>query len=191
MIAYLQGTVYKKFPKSVIINTGNVGYLVHIPLPVEENLKEKDEVELYIHTKVREDDISLYGFETLEQLEFFKLLLGVNGVGAKLATDILSQKTDEVKAAILNGDIPFLSKIPGIGKKTAERIIVELKNKIDPASLLPATPGQQNSGSIDSDAIIALISLGYQRYEINRVLKAMPEDIRDAEKIVTYFLQNV
>lgn len=189
MIAYLQGTIHKKFPKAVILNTGNVGYLVHVPLPVEENLKEKDETELYIHTRVREDDISLYGFETLDQLDFFKTLLGINGVGAKLAMDILGQKTDMVKSAILSGDTAFLSKIPGIGKKTAERIIVELKNKIDPSSLL--TAATVNTHDIDNDAIIALLSLGYQRYEINRVLKTMPDEINNAEKIVTYFLQNV
>lgn len=189
MIAYLQGTVLKKMQKSAIILAGDIGYLVHVPVTVEENLKEKDEVELYIHTRVREDDISLYGFETQDQLDFFKLLLGVNGVGAKLATDILSQKTDTVKSAILNKDTAFLSKIPGIGKKTAERIIVELKNKIDPINLMQTVSGQ--TGEIDGDAVIALLGLGYQRYEINRILRTIPNDIRETEKIVTYFLQNV
>lgn len=90
MIAYLQGIIKKKLPKSIILNTGKIGYLIHTTHPLWEKIKEKNELELYIYTKVRDDDISLYGFETLGELEFFKTLLNVNGIGTKLALEILS-----------------------------------------------------------------------------------------------------
>lgn len=188
MIAYLRGTILKKVQKAVILDTGNIGYLVHVPLIVADNLQEKEETELYIFTKVREDDISLYGFENLEQQEFFKTLIAISGVGAKMAIDIMSQNIETVKSAIVSEDAAMLSKIPGIGKKTADRIIVELKNKID---ALPLTEGQTTTQSqIDDDAVSALLGLGYQRYEINRVLNKMPSEIKEPEQIVTYFLQN-
>lgn len=189
MIAYLQGTIRKKMAKSLIIDTGQIGYLVNVPSQILEKNSEKDEIELFIHTKVREDDISLYGFETLDQLDFFKSLIGINGIGAKLAMEILSQETGKVKSAIVKGDTQFLSKIPGIGKKTAARIIVELKNKIDINALELTGNGFQKE--IDEDAMAALTGLGYHKYEINRILRKMPEDMKDAEEIVTYFLRNV
>lgn len=189
MIAYLQGTIHKKLGKSVIINTGKVGYLVHVPTPLFEKIKEKSEVEFFIHTKVREDDISLYGFETFTELDYFKTLLNVNGIGPKLALEILSLQPEKTKAAIITGDIAFLSKISGIGKKTAERIIVELKNKLtlDDITRLHGTLEHE----MNDEVVEALQKLGYQKFEILKVLKTLPEKIIKTEEIVTYFLRNV
>jgi Holliday junction DNA helicase RuvA len=189
MIGYLTGTIQKKLAKNLILNVEKVGYLVHVPAPLLEEVKEKQELELYIHTKVREDDISLYGFKSFAELEFFKLILGVNGIGPKLGLEIISHAPDKVQIAILQNDIIFLSKIPGIGKKTAERLVVELKNKINLGDIshLSAT----NETSQNNDAISALETLGYQKFEIIKILKKIPKDITETEEIITYFLRNV
>lgn len=189
MIAYLQGTIKKKFEKNIIIDTGNIGYLVSAPIPLLDKFNEKDDIALFIHTKVREDDISLYGFDTIEELDFFKTLININGIGAKLAMEILSQNSDRVKSAILSEDTAYLTKIPGIGKKTAERIIVELKNKAD--WKIDTNLHGSISTDLNEDAINALMSLGYQKFEIVRVMKKLPEDTKTVEEIVTFFLQNV
>lgn len=189
MIAYLNGTVIKKLPKSVIIHTGNVGYLVYIPESKWQKIIENELIELFIQTRVREDDISLYGFETPEELEFFKTVLNVNGIGPKIALEILSHDLGRTKGAILSNDLVYLTKIPGIGKKTAERMVIELKGKLDWSA--SQRPHQSVSEKVNEESISALLGLGYQRFEIMRVLKNLPENIIRTEEIVTYFLQNV
>ncbi len=190
MIGYLQGTIQKKLQKNIILNTGNVGYVVNLANPLLEKCSEGKTLELYIFTKVREDDISLYGFVKIEELEFFKTVLNVNGVGPKTALEILSQDMDKTKAAILSNDILFLSKIPGIGKKTAERIIVELKNKLDWVDSMRLHGTLDDEQKTNEEAIEALLTLGYQRFEIGKILKKMPAEITTTEDIVTYFLKN-
>ncbi len=190
MIGYLQGTIQKKLGKNIILNTGNVGYMVNLPAPLLEKCREGKLLELYIYTKVREDDISLYGFTKIEELEFFKTVLNVNGVGPKTALDILSQDIDKTKAAILSNNILFLSKIPGIGKKTAERIIVELKNKLDWVDSMRLHGDLENGETSNEEAVEALLGLGYQRFEIMKILKKMPAGMSTTEAIVTYFLKN-
>lgn len=189
MIAFLKGTVKKITRKNIILKAGEVGYLVNIPLPLLETLEEGGIAELFIHTKVKEDDISLFGFETYSELEFFKLLLNVSGIGGKIALDLMSQDLEKVKIAILTGNSEFLSKIPGIGKKTAERIIVELKNKVeaDTSRSRPLTLGRE----LNEDAVTALMKLGYQKYEIVKILDSLPVEIEKPEEIVSYFLRNV
>ena len=189
MIAYLQGTVKKKFEKSLILDTGNIGYLIYTPISVIEKVNEKEDTELYIFTKVREDDISLYGFESLEQQKFFEAVISISGIGPKLGLEILSQNQDNVKSAIVSKDIEFLSNIPGIGKKTAERLVIELKNKIDIDITIDHT--HQGLQEESDDAINAIMGLGYSRFEINQILKKIPEEITEVEDIVTYFLRNV
>ena len=191
LIAYLQGTVQKKLEKTIIINTGNVGYLVHVIPPVLEKIQEKETLELFIYTKVREDDISLYGFETHHELGFFQTVLSVNGIGPKLALEILSQNPVKVKTAILKGDVTALSKIPGIGKKTAERMIVELKSKVDMADLDLERVHAPLTQEPNEEAIEALIGLGYQRYEVLKVLRNITTEMKTTEEFITYFLRNI
>lgn len=190
MIGYLQGTIQKKLGKNIILNTGNVGYVVNLPAPLLEKCHEGKLLELYIYTKVREDDISLYGFTKTEDLEFFRTVLNVNGVGPKTALEILSQDIDKTKAAILSNNILFLSKIPGIGKKTAERIIVELKNKLDWVDSMRLHGDLEDGETSNEEAVEALVGLGYQRFEIMKILKKMPAGMTTTEEIVTYFLKN-
>jgi holliday junction DNA helicase RuvA len=191
MIAYLNGTIRKKAEKSLILEVNNVGYLVNCPIPTLEKYNEKDFLEVFIYTKVREDDISLFGFETEQEIDLFKLLISVNGVGAKTAMEIMSQNLENVKNAIVSKDTAFLSKIPGIGKKTAERIIVELQNKLN-WDITSATRDHLNvKQDVNDDILNALVGLGYQKYEIIRILKNMPTELNDPEEIITYFLRNV
>jgi Holliday junction DNA helicase RuvA len=191
VIAYLKGTIQKKLEKSLILNTGQVGYLIHVPIPTLEKINEKEDTELYIYTKVREDDISLYGFESLEQRKFFETIISISGVGPKLGLEILSKDPEKVKTAIISKDIAFLSHIPGIGKKTAERLIIELKNKVDLDIEALGHTHQGLDSETDNDALNAIMSLGYQKFEINNVLRKMPKEITEVEDIVKYFLQNV
>ena len=188
MLAYLHGTIQKKLTKSLIVKVNDIGYLVSVPSNLFEKLKEKQKIELYLYTKVREDDISLYGFETVDELEFFKLLLNVNGIGPKLAMEILSQNTEKAKAAIMSGNIVFLSSISGIGTKTAERIIMELKGKVAVEDISRVHTSLESSMS--DEVIEALENLGYQRFEIVRKLKNLPEAITTTEEIITHFLRN-
>lgn len=189
MIAYIQGTVLKKFEKAAIIQAGQIGYLVNLPAPTLANLNEKEDAEFFIETRVREDDISLYGFKTLSQQDLFQSVTSISGVGAKIGMEILAEDPEKIKAAIIAKDAAYLTKINGIGKRTAERMIVELKNKLTTTELPPVHQGLDQEQS--HDVTEALISLGYQKYEINKVLKRMPDEIVEVEEIVTYFLQNV
>ena len=193
MIAYLSGKIIHKNPKNVVLNTGNVGYLVNLAAPVAEKLSVGDNIELFIYTRVLEDDISLFGFQDTDQLDFFKLLITVNGVGAKTAMEVMNANIDKVKAAIISKDLAYLTKIPGIGKKTAERILLDLKGKVDIKNIerLHQDLYMDDEKSVNEDAINALHTLGYQKFEIMQVLKKMPETITVAEEIITYFLKNV
>lgn len=188
MIAYIEGIILKKLNKTLIVKTESIGYLVYVPTLTFEKAQEKKKIELFIYTKVREDDISLYGFENSQQLDFFKDLISVNGIGPKLALEILSTNIEKTKSAILQENSSYLSKIPGIGKKTAERIIVELKNKIIPEEISEEFMVDEQKLE---DAIQALNNLGYQKFEVLRVLKMLPKEITDPEEMITYFLKNV
>lgn len=189
MIASIEGTITKKTDKGVIVDTGNIGYFVALPSSIHENLKEKEEAFFYIDTRVREDDISLYGFETWEQIELFKAVTSISGVGPKIGLELLSSDPEKIKAAIVNKDVEALTKVPGIGKKSAERLIVELKNKVDWD--ITTSTHQGLGRPEDDDAVQAIMGLGYHKHEVKEILKKMPEDITTPEEVVAYFLQNV
>lgn len=191
MIAYLNGKIKKKLVKSLILDTGGVGYLVYVTANFLEKSSEGQPLEMYIHTRVLEDDISLFGFENILELQFFKTMLSVNGIGAKTAMEILAHDQDKIKSAIISGDIEYLCKVPGIGKKTAERIIVELKNKVSITDIGRLHSTLTAETKVSEDAVNAIMTLGYQKFEISRVLKYLPAEIKELEAIVTYFLRNV
>ncbi len=185
MIAYLKGKILRKVDKGVILDTGNIGYLVHLPSPILAEITTDSEKEFFIHSQIREDAFDLYGFEKIEELDFFKSLIGVNGIGPKIALEILSTPVKKIKNAIINEELGYLCKIPGIGQKTAKRLILELKGKIDfDTSVEP-------NGISDHDAVEALIKLGYQRHHIVKKLRDLPKEIKEAEEMITYFLKNV
>jgi holliday junction DNA helicase RuvA len=164
MIGLLRGRLLEKRPNQVILDVGGVGYLVAIPLSTFAALGELHaEVTLLIHTHVREDALSLYGFLSQREKHLFELLLGASGVGPSLALKILSgMNVEELVPAIRSGDLARLTKIPGVGRKTAERMVVELKDKLETVAVEAAEkPAPASPAGVEADVKSALINLGY------------------------------
>ena len=185
MIALVRGKVIYKSIDHVIIDVGGVGYRLFIPLSTFYALPESGEVSLFTHTHVREDALLLYGFLSLEEKDLFVILIGISGIGPKLAVNILSHiQAGDLKRAIAAGDLKRLSALPGIGKKTAERLVLELKDKLGPAGRFAETAGSlpaggTSAGDLISDVISALVNLGYKESQARKVLENMelPPDL--------------
>ncbi len=186
MIAWLKGTVQRKTADSVIIDVSGVGYLVSIPVSTLGAVPGPgEEISLHIHTHLREDSLSLFGFFTELEKELFLLLLGVTGIGPKLALSVLSGlSVQDLVAAMGSSDDAKLCAIPGIGRKTAARMCLELKDKvrqIAPAGPAPAGSGAPHPAGPIDDAVSALVNLGYKRQPaedaVKRVHQGRP-DIR-------------
>lgn len=175
MIAHLRGRLLEKHPNRVIVDVHGVGYDVHVPLSTFYELGEADaEAALRVHTHVREDALVLYGFATALELQLFERLIGVSGIGPKLALAVLSGiEPNELVAAIRQANVARLTAIPGVGKKTAERIGLELKDKM--ATFLPdaaMSPAAAASETLKTDVLSALMNLGYHRPLAERALDA-------------------
>ncbi len=172
MIAFLSGSLISKSPESVVIDTGGVGYEVFIPLSTYCHLPlENTHVSLIVHTHLKEDAITLYGFLTPEEKALFKLLISVSGVGPRLARNILSGiSAQELASCISRQDQARLSSIPGIGNKSAERLIVELKDKI---KNLPEARNLQQPDKTTDDVVSALGNLGYKPQQAEHAIKAV------------------
>jgi Holliday junction DNA helicase RuvA len=178
MIGSIKGKITHKSTSYVIVETNGVGYKIFLPQIILVSKHVDDEVSLVIHTYVREDQITLYGFETLAQLEFFELLLTVSGVGPKSAMGIMSlSNLDMIKSAIASGDAGIFKKVSGIGTKTAERVIVELREKLKNEGIAAPIAQEHN------DALEALVALGYRENDAREVLKKIPSDKTIQEKI--------
>ena len=164
MIAYLRGKLLAKQPNQVIVETTGVGYDVTITVPTFAELPQVGtEVALHIHTYVREDVLALYGFLRPEEKHLFEKLISVSGIGPKLAVTILSgMPADEMVASIRRNDIARLTKIPGIGKKTAERMVLELRDKLPPIGAEVVTELPKLT-AVEEDVLSALTNLGFQR----------------------------
>lgn len=180
MIALLTGNIAHKSPDHIILDVNGVGYRVMIPFSTYYELPEEGPVSLHIHTSVREDAIQLYGFRTRLEKSFFQLLISVSGVGPKLARDILSNIQPAVLAqALASNDIHKLSTIPGIGKKTAERLVLELKDKVgklDISSLPQAEARGIPAGNVVDDVTSALLNLGYKEPQVRKALAGLDSD---------------
>ena len=169
MIALLRGTLLEKHPNQAIVDANGVGYDVQIPVSTFSALPEVGvEVRLRIHTHVREDALLLYGFATAEEKTVFERLIAVSGIGPKLAVTVLSGlPTPALVAAIRSGSVDQLVRVPGVGKKTAERMILELKDKLDMLPSGPAQPAAKQDaspmGAVEHDVLSALMNLGCQR----------------------------
>ena len=173
MIAHLRGKLLAKHPNQAIVETGGVGYDVTISVPTFSDLPGVGgEVALHIHTHVREDTIALYGFLRSAEKKLFEKLITVSGIGPKLAITILSgMPADEMVSAIRGNDIARLTRIPGIGKKTAERMVLELRDKlaVEKVGDIAAAPSMS---PVEEDVLSALINLGYQRASAEKALAA-------------------
>lgn len=175
MIALLTGQIAYKSPDHLIVDVQGVGYRVMIPFSTYYELPEQGAVTLHIHTSVREDAIQLYGFRTRTEKSFFQLLISVSGIGPKLARDILSNiQPPNLSAALQQGDLHKLSAIPGIGKKTAERLVVELRDKVGKLDT-GATAAEMVGRSVPTEGLLddvtsALLNLGYKEPQVKRAL---------------------
>ena len=185
MIGSIKGKIILKKEKFLIVETGGVGYKINVsPDLLSKAKKLNEEVFLFIHTHVREDILDLYGFSDYQELEFFEMLINVSGIGPKGALAILSIASIEtLRKAIGTGDTSYLTKISGIGKKTAEKIVIELRDKMGEVE-----KGSSMQGELD--ALEALKSLGYSQNEAREALKKVSPDtntntkIREALKIL-------
>jgi Holliday junction DNA helicase RuvA len=176
MIGKLVGSYAGTTPDgSAVIMVGGVGYSVHVPLEALGALQNRPESELFIHTAVREDAIDLYGFSTIDDLSFFKQLISVSGIGPKSALGILNvADAKSIKRSIASGDSTMLTKVFGIGKKSAERIVVELRDKL---ALESTARGETVGTSEDSEVLEALMALGYNAGEVRKVLREIPKEV--------------
>ena len=173
MIAHLRGILLSKHPNQLVVETAGVGYEVNISVPTFSDLPgDGSEVALHIHTHVREDSFALYGFLRPAEKQLFEKLITVSGIGPKLAITILSgMAADEMVGAIRGNDLARLTKIPGIGKKTAERMVLELRDKL-PANIGKSTPTVPVLSGMEEDVLSALTNLGYQRAAAEKALTA-------------------
>ena len=175
MISFLEGELVEALPTQVVISVQGVGYLVHIPLSSFDHLPSIGErLRLLTHFIVREDAHLLFGFVTIAERDLFRLLVQhVSGVGPKLALAVLSgMSVGQFKAAVVNADVNALSRISGLGKKTAERIVLELKDKIGVAAVWQlAASGQDEQQAKINDAVLALLSLGFKQVEVQRAVR--------------------
>lgn len=198
MIAFLEGTLAESLPTQIVVNVHGVGYHVLIPLSSFERLPEVGQpVKILTHLVVREDAHLLYGFSSTGERDLFRLLLHhVTGVGPKIALAILSGMSVEMfKAAVVVGDIAAISKISGVGKKTAERIVLELKDKVGVAAEWEAASAAKAIPAGDQaihDAVLALISLGYKQADAHKAVKKAMEHTKGtppAEELVRLALK--
>ena len=184
MIAYLSGKIIEKEANEVIIDVNGIGYAATIPLSTFYELGEAgEEVSLRIYTHVREDTLQLFGFNTLQERELFLKLITVSGIGPKVGISMLSgMNSEEIIAAIRTDNLPRLTSIPGIGKKTAERLVIELRDKVADLTAAATAGGEGSVVSSDGqttastneiydDALSALVNLGYQRNPAEKALK--------------------
>jgi Holliday junction DNA helicase RuvA len=175
MIAQLRGTLGDKRPNQVLVDVGGVGYLVHIPLSTFYALGDlHSNITLLIHTQVREDAIALYGFLSAREKHLFELLISASGVGPVLALKILSgMSVDDLVPAVRSGDLARLTRIPGVGRKTAERMIVELRDKLA-AMEIPQDAGRPVATTGGGDEVVfALTNLGYDRSDAENAVEAV------------------
>ena len=194
MIHYIKGVVTETMPGMVIIENGGIGYEVNVPDGSPAFLSSGEVITLYTAMMVREDDISLYGFSDKESLRLFYILLGVSGVGAKAALSILSALNPaELKRAIAFEDVNAITKANGVGKKIAQRVVLELKDKVDTTEI--AYSGFDSHqfapvGSARDEAITALIALGYSKSEAMSALVGITDETLTVEEFIKRALRN-
>jgi Holliday junction DNA helicase RuvA len=195
MIARLSGILLDKSPPLMVIDVNGVGYEVEAPLGVFSDLPENgQQVAIVIHHHFSQDSQTLYGFASLGEREVFRKLLKISGIGAKMALAILSGASgEELARYVASGDVASLTRVPGIGKKTAERIIMELRDKLTDINIVSGSGGVPGSVPVSTDPVSeashALTSLGYKPAEVSRMVSAVAEADMDAETIIRKALQ--
>lgn len=193
MIGQLRGRLADKRPNQVLVDVGGVGYLVQVPLSTFAALGElHNEVTLLIHTHVREDALALYGFLSSREKHFFEMLISASGVGPSLALKILSgMSVEELVPAIRGGDLARLTRIPGVGRKTAERMVVELKDKLETVAVEAEKPAVASAAGVEADVVSALVNLGYDARGAESAVAEGKREVgtKDFEKLLRVALQ--
>jgi Holliday junction DNA helicase RuvA len=177
MIATLRGEITQIEDAALILEVGGVGLRVAVPAPLRGRLKVGDVILLYTHLVVREDALTLYGFETQSERELFNILLGVDGIGPKVALSVLSTMTiDSIHRAVFADEADVLSRVPGVGKKTAQKMALHLKDKLKPMDALATVAAMSET---DSEVLAALTALGYSVVEAQSAIQSLPKDAPD------------
>ncbi|MFH0814805.1 MAG: Holliday junction branch migration protein RuvA [Candidatus Falkowbacteria bacterium] len=183
MIAYIKGKIKFKEENFVVLENNGIGYQIFVPQEFLLKIEINDDIELFAHQHVREDALQLFGFATAEELKLFELLISISGIGPKSALGVLSvAKINDIKSAIINQDASILRKVSGIGAKTAERIILELKNKVAGIVGIGEVRSREEMDS-DIDAVEALIALGYARDKAREALKKTDSTLDIGERV--------
>lgn len=195
MIGYLTGKIISKKPTQILLDVNGVGYVVNITIPTFENLSKGDSefVSLFTYLNVRDDALILFGFSNLAEKEMFELLISVNGIGPKLAQSILSGiQIEDLKEALKNADLSRIVAIPGIGRKTAQRLLIELRDKVDSIGDNISEIGGV-SYNLKMDAIVALTQLGYNQKTAEKTVRQILENNQDItlENLIKESLSNV
>lgn len=169
MIGYLKGKIISAKPTQIILDVNNVGYLIHISISTFEKISDQNEVLLYIHTYVREDALNLYGFYSEAEKEMFELLISISGIGPKVALSILSGiSVEELQSAIQSENVSRLVSVPGVGRKTAERVVLELKSKV---GFIETAASKGIDFTIKQEAVLALTTLGYNQKVADKIVR--------------------
>ncbi|MDD2680663.1 MAG: Holliday junction branch migration protein RuvA [Patescibacteria group bacterium] len=192
MLAYLSGKVIAKNNNYLILKVNNVGYQIFVGESLLSSMNKGEERELYLSHQVREDASDLYGFKNLEDLALFELLLSVSGVGPKSALGVLSiASADDIREAVIRNDASLLMKVSGIGKKTAERVVLELKNKITKIIGGSSLNGESSLSAGFGDELDALMSLGYSLPDARLALEGLGVDLKDSGERVKAALKKL
>jgi len=177
MIATLRGEVSQIEENALVLEVGGVGLRVFVPAPLRARLKIGEAILLYTHLVVRQDALILYGFESQADRELFNILLGVDGVGPKVALSVLSSMTlDSIQRAVFADEGDVLSRVPGVGKKTAQKMALHLKDKLKPTDALARVAAMSDT---DSEVLAALTALGYSVVEAQAAIQSLPKDAPD------------
>jgi len=191
MIATLRGEISQIEENALILEVGGVGMRVLVPAPLRTKAKVGEKIFLFTHLQVREDALTLYGFESQSDRELFNILLGVDGVGPKVALSVLSTMTlDAIQRAVFAADPEVLSRVPGVGKKTAQKMGLHLKDKLKPSDTLSQVASMTDK---DSEVLAALTALGYSVVEaqaaIQSIAKDAPDDVEDRLRLALQYFQ--
>lgn len=198
MIGYVRGVVTHLFKDACYVDVHGVGYRVYVPTTTRQLLVEGEESRLFTYLNVREDAMQLYGFSTEDEYELFILLISVSGIGPKVGLGILSGMTPEAfKLAILNGQVAQLTKLPGIGKKSAERLVLELKDKLAKMTTISVNtvaavqPIGITVGGLAGEAIDGLVALGYAQNEVETIVERLDDGTRDVPTLIKSALAEI
>lgn len=191
MIATLRGEISQVEDNALVVEVGGVGLRVFVPAPLRGRMKAGEAILLYTHLVVREDALTLYGFESQGDRELFNILLGVDGVGPKVALSVLSTMTlDAVQRAVFTDEAELLSRVPGVGKKTAQKMALHLKDKLKPTDALAKVASMSDK---DSEVLAALTALGYSVVEaqtaIQSIAKDAPDDVEERLRLALQYFQ--